>query len=178
MEDIDTDRLIMFAVLAACACAIWGSFRWVLEPLDRAAKNRRCPFQFGLADLLCLFVLVQLPIGIVHRVTQGCDFIAVVVLDITMGTVTTLLWWTGVMLLSRAGVYLVWRRCIVLAVVLPCMIIANILPFVALAPNHRLWLLALIPIVGLLYALGRFTRTIVASAQKESESQDKNAAKS
>jgi hypothetical protein len=41
-------------------------FRWALEPLDCAAKERQCALQFNLADILCLFVPVQLSLGIGH----------------------------------------------------------------------------------------------------------------
>ena len=50
----------------ASVAAAWACLNWVLGPLDRAAKNRQFPIQFGLADLLCLFVLIQLPVGILH----------------------------------------------------------------------------------------------------------------
>ena len=55
--------LVGLAMLAAMASAVWGCYRWVLGPLDRAAKSRQYPAQFSLADLLSLFVLAR----IIHK---------------------------------------------------------------------------------------------------------------
>ena len=58
--------------------ALWACGFWILRPLDRAAKNRRYAIQFSLADLLCLFVLVELPLGALHwaaetaKAASGC----------------------------------------------------------------------------------------------------------
>jgi hypothetical protein len=175
------EGLITIAILAAAGAVVWVSLSWVLGPLDCAAKVRRLPLQFGLADLLCLFVLVQLPIGFVHWIThitalQSLELAG----DIVASIVAVALWWNGWRMLSRAGIHTVWQRGVILAVVVPGVIIGPVsliaLPFVALVVKCNWLLFALIPIVAILYAIGRFTRAVVASAQEESESQGKNAA--
>ena len=51
---------IFFVVMVVAAIlSPWLAVNWVLGPLDRAAKNRRYPIQFTLADFLCLFVQIQ-----------------------------------------------------------------------------------------------------------------------
>jgi hypothetical protein len=139
--------------------------------MDRAAKNRRLPIQFGLADLLCLFVLVQLPVGIVHwvmrytRVQSGA-----LAADIMVSLMAALLWWNCTRMLSRAGVQTVWQRCVVLTVVLPGVIAGPVavivLPFAALDGSPGWAILAEMLVIAILYGLGRFTRAIVASAEK------------
>jgi hypothetical protein len=158
---------------------VWYCLNWALGPLDRAAKNRQFPIQFGLADLLCLFVLVQLPVGILHWATRDSAFPARAwVMDIVLGGIATVTWWTCVRTLSRAGIQVVWQRCVVLTVILPCSYVGSIsviaLPIVAtdlLAEQQSsvgsLLLLAEIAAAAILYGLGRFTRVIVASAKNE-----------
>ena len=56
----------IIAVMAVIIATAWALLNSALGALDRAAKNRQFPIQFGLADLLCLFVLIQLPVGVIH----------------------------------------------------------------------------------------------------------------
>jgi hypothetical protein len=177
------DGSIFFAALAGIVLAIWASLNWVLGPLNRAAENREFPIQFSLADLLCLFVLVQLPVGIVHWATRGEWERGMVSGDVFFGLLAGLLWWNVARLLSRAGVHTVWQRCVALTFVVPGIIVGPLVvvvfPFAAFCSvmDKRLgaaglWLLAEIPVVGILYGLGRFTRAIVAST-KETETEQK-----
>jgi hypothetical protein len=166
--------LIGSAILAGVGLTIWASLYWVIAPLNRAAKNRRLPIQFGLADLLCLFVLVQLPVGAVHWVML-CVHVrsGELTFEIMVGVMAALLWWNCTRMLSRAGVHTVWQRCVVLTVVLPGIITgpvaAIVLPLAALDRSDGWALLALVIVIAILYALGRFTRAIVAWAKEESQ---------
>ena len=163
---------------AICLAGI--PFWWVLIPLDRAAKMRRCPTQFNLADIFCLFVLVQLLLGAIYWETPtaevvGSDSVVVAILLCAM----TLAWWIVVHRLSRAGVRIVWQRCVVLVVALPAAIGGGIaligVPFAILDlfgdQHNRLTdaciLLASVLLTGVVYGIGRFTRAIVATAVKE-----------
>jgi hypothetical protein len=159
----------------------------VLGPLNRASKNRQHAVQFGLSDLLCLFVLVQLPLGImpwVIRLGQSQQRgpglfprnVMIIMMDVVLAIMTSLLWAACVQMLSKAGIDTVWRRCVVLAVVVPCTIAGAmavpgfvIAAFCSLMDRQLLtagWLLlALIPVVAILYGLGRFTRATVAAAK-------------
>jgi hypothetical protein len=184
------ETIIGIAFLVAIFLVPVRCVRWVLGPLDRAATSRRAPLQFGLADLFCLFVLVQLLLGGLAFATRGVTirkieiydefFLLYVqkmvpVLDVVVLLITTMTWWTYVRMLSRAGVHIVWHRCATLIVALPVALLGSIaiiaLPLVALAmfANHNpigfgvLLMEALL--VGVFYGLSRFTHAIVAGAQ-------------
>jgi hypothetical protein len=167
--------LVCLGTPVALGIAIWATLAWILGPLNRAAENRQYPIQYGLADLLSLFVLVQFPIGIVRWTTCHGDWVqsGEVAIDILIGIVAVLLWWNTARLLSRAGVHTVWRRCVVLILVVPSLIVG---PFAVFAPlisvmdrGNVLWLLADVPVVAILYLLGRFTRATVASTAVTSQ---------
>jgi hypothetical protein len=164
------------AVMAAIIIVPSACLNWVLGPLDRAAKNRWYPIQFGLADLLCLFVLIQLPVGLMHWTLHDMLGKGVVVLDVLLGVAATLVWWVCVRTLSRAGIHVVWQRCAVLTLVMPGtyastlaligLPIAVVALFVEHHPAIAGWLLlveVILPFV--LYGLGRCTRAVVAATK-------------
>ena len=92
--------VVFVAVVSAIAFAAWACLNWVLGPLDRAAKNRRYPIQFALADLLCLFVLIQLPVGLIHWAARDVPRGRLVIFDVVLGVVATVVWWFCVRTLS------------------------------------------------------------------------------
>ena len=162
----------VLVALAAAVISIWACCNWVLGPLNRAAQNRRYPIQYSLADLLCLFVLVQLPVGIVRwvfsiaRIESG-----EVICDVLIGIVATLLWWK-----LRPTVVAGGRSYRLATLRFPCLGCArpyrrpgSIFPLAVrgLDGKNVLYMLAAIPVVGIVYGLGRFTRAIVASAKEE-----------
>ena len=162
------------AVVVATAFALLNS---ALGQLDRAARNRQFPIQFGLADLLCLFVLIQLPIGFVHWALGDILRQAVVGVDVLLGVVVTAVWWKCVRTLSRAGIHVVWQRCFVLAISLPGSFVSSVglivLPLFAVyslvtqqyaAAEWLLIVEVILPFI--LFALGRFTNAIVAFSTK------------
>jgi hypothetical protein len=165
--------LVCLGVPVIFGLAVWASLSWVLGPLNRAAKDRHYPIQYSIADLLCLFVLVQLPIGIVHWVASSARMESgEVICDILIGTVAILLWWNCARLLSLAGVQSVWRRCVFLTAAVPSIIVGPIavvlLPIGALSERNLWLMLAGLFAAGVLYALGLFTRATVASAEEKS----------
>jgi hypothetical protein len=166
------------ATLVGGGAAVWASLNWVLGPLDRAAKNRQSPIQFGLADLLCLFILIQLPVGIVHWTLADVLREGIVVVDILIGIVAGLVWWVCWHTMSRAGIEVVWQRCVVLALVLPGGYVGSValmvLPIAVGAlllfqPDRSTiacWLLLVeVVLPAILYYFGRFTRAIVAASE-------------
>jgi hypothetical protein len=175
------DVIIGLSVLGFVVFTIGACLKWVIGPLDRAAKDRQYPVQYSLADLLCVFVLVQLVIGLSHWATcdsQQPTAIAILILDVVLAAVAAVVWWKFVRTLSRAGILIVWHRCVILVIILPAAVVGSIavmfLFFVALATIQSqniivgIWLLlAEIPVIGIQYAMGRFTRRIAASAEKE-----------
>ena len=155
----------------------------MLGPLDRAAKNRRYPIQFSLADFLCLFVQVHIvlagPTLLFRRMEEEVPAVA-----ISLATVAVVLfvWWTGVRTLSRAGVHGTVSRAITLTVAIPFGFAAAFaIPILALGiwvrlvysasemPDAALMGAVEIGLVALELALGFVTRRILAAANRQRE---------
>ena len=96
--------LIGFVVFGGAIIAAATMGAWVLRPLDRAAKNRRHPTQFTIADFFCLFLLIQLPMALVHALVPKSEPAAIWVLDGLGWFFFGAAWWAGVLRLSRAGI--------------------------------------------------------------------------
>ena len=109
--------------VTCAAASVFGAglaAKWVLGPLDSAAKNRRHPIQFSLADFLCLFVQVQLSLGAAAALFRGlADKGPVITLTVALILFVLLVWWTGVRTLSRAGVHDTRGRALTLVVGIP-----------------------------------------------------------
>jgi hypothetical protein len=152
--------------------------RWVLNPLEHAAEERNLRVQFTLADVFCLFVAMQLALGSLYWDSNN-NLYQKVLVTVLIFVAVGYAWWSFVRMLSRAGVRVVWHRCILMLVVLPVTAIGSLaVGFVPSAlvdlfmskPNilRDVCILAagtLLPRV--IYRLGYFTRAIVASATKE-----------
>lgn len=173
----------MYGLLLVARYALLVPLRWVLGPLDQAARNRQYPMQFGLADLLCLCLLVQIVVSIVHWSTSAQPRSAAIAFDVVLSATVAYFWWIGVRTLSRAGIQLVWHRCIFLTIVMPGAIVGAMtvfaLPVAVIASLLRLrlalatWLfLAEAFVIGILFVSSRLTRTIVAAAMLKREDQD------
>jgi hypothetical protein len=170
--------LVAVGGIALAVFVIWWSAVWVLGPLDQAAKNRWHPVQFSLADFLCLFILVDLPMGGIHCfVPQGDrEMGGVIAADVLVALLAALVWWTGVRTLSRAGIHGTWRRGFVLAVVIPAgyagSFIVGCLPFFIIglwngnSPLAMKLTVAEVATGGALYGLGHITHGVVASASR------------
>jgi hypothetical protein len=172
--------------VAAGVFVVWGSISWVLTPLERAAKHRLYAVQFTLADFLCLFVLVQLPLGVVHWAAHNsAQREAVLGLDLLAAGIAVVAWFACVQMLSAAGIHVVWQRSVALAVVMPITIFGNfaaiLMPVAAVAMltdgrfSAACWLLVAEVVLGcVFYGLGRFTRAIVAAVESPTEQQPTN----
>jgi hypothetical protein len=172
--------LVVLGGIALAVIVIWRSAVWVLGPLDQAARNRWHPVQFSLADFLCLFILVDLPMGGIHCCVPKGDGVmgGVIAADVVVAVLAALVWWTGVRTLSRAGIHGTWRRGFVLAVVIPVgyagSFIIGCLPFFIIglwldngnSPSAMKLTVAEIATGGALYGLGHITRAVVASASR------------
>ena len=167
----------------------WGAAQWALGPLDRAAKNRRYPIQFSLADFLCLFVQVELALAgpaMLFRASEETRrdtrqyFVLCVVCAVIMMLVL-LIWWTGVRTLSRAGVHGAIGRTAALTIVIPFgYAAAYAIPIVAFMiigsmtdgrpnglPQTSLLLLVEIALVVFVFVLGLLTRRILSTADRQ-----------
>jgi hypothetical protein len=164
--------------LIALAVSIWP-FRWVLGPVERAAKERGGSVQFNLADVLSLFVLIQLALGAVHWKPLEMRLGAMIVFDALLAGIVALIWWAYVRILSEAGIHVIWPRCVILVAALPIATAAGLatlfLPFAVLdlfrsrdVAWHDAGVLTGAIVLGTVaYGLGHVTRAIVASAAKE-----------
>jgi hypothetical protein len=170
--------LALIAVGISTALAAVGVW-WVFGPLYRAAEERDCCVQFTLADVLCLFVLMQLTLGVVHWTARDATIGDLIAADVVCFLCVAFAWWTCVRMLSRAGVRVVWQRCVILLVAISVTGIGGFalaaLPFAAISlfagQRDRLHdvsaIVGAILSAGVLYVLGCFTRGIVALAGKE-----------
>jgi hypothetical protein len=160
------------------------SLNWVLGPLDRAAKNRRYRVQFSLADFLCLFVEVQLALGVLALAFRGTDgkmtglavFLSIVIL-----AVVSLVWWTGVRTLSAGGIDGTFARALTLSIGIPIGFAGSIaIPAIAVAafasldssnqlPRIGFFLLLALVDALIIFALGHMTRHIVARSKRQQD---------
>jgi hypothetical protein len=171
--------LILFCVVMFAAFSVLSCFQWSLGPLYRAARHRRDTGQFTIADFLCLFVLVQIAVGIVHWIGGSSE--GAVAADVVVLAFVAMLWWSCVRTLNRAGIRPTWHRCVVLVAVMPTATIGSVYSIVlalmvvavlsemssATMTAFAWFLLGILPIAGAIYAAGRFTRKIVVSPQTE-----------
>ena len=105
------------------ALAVIGKF--VLGPLDAAARYRRRPTQFTMADFLALVFLFQLPVALLRLALPG-DLPQIKFLYFFVWTASSLMWGLSVQTLSRAGVETPWRRVVFLSAVLPVVYFGSI----------------------------------------------------
>jgi len=159
-------------LLGIAAIPIWFCQKWVLGPLDRAARGRRGPTQFFLADMFSLFVLVQVPLAMILGNARGLEAPSILALTVTAGVLVAgagSVWWFGVRTLSRAGIGVVWQRFIVVSAVIPVAFVGSLsvvfLPLFAMGLGNIWLILVEIIVICVLYGLGRFVRWIVATAE-------------
>lgn len=110
------------ALLAWLAMVLVASAWWTLTPLDRAARRRRHPRQFRLADFLCLMLLLQIYLAFGHPWLRTIPALRpghVWLFDALGGLACGLVWWYAVHNLSRAGVHGALGRSAFLLIVAP-----------------------------------------------------------
>jgi len=173
--------VLALSALAVVIGSIVAIARWILRPLDQAAKGRQAPAQFTLVDFLCLVFMAQLPTGLVQWMFHDSQYGGVAAIYVFAWIACGLLWWTAIRTLGRAGIHGTWRRAGFLALVLPTAVFGIIaflpLSFAVIAAafsgelpwrglRFGLALLAEGALLAALYACGRYTRWLVASAAK------------
>ena len=182
--------VILSLVLLVAAISAWLAINWVLGPLDRAAKNRRYPIQFTLADFLCLFVQIQLllawPAAFFQTMEDKSAFVGIAIGVVAL---TLLVWWTGVHTLSRAGIHNTLGRALTLTIGIPFGYAGSLaIPAIGLTtlamlfepvspwrhrpdyPMAALLFLAEAAIILAVVGLGFLTRRILASAGEPRQS--------
>lgn len=127
---------VMVAILLAMLFLIVAPIMWtvyrILRPIDRAARERNLPFRFSIGDFLCLFWVVQLPLGFLDRIAQGEPDQFYWVLLAAVWAVAPLAWVTVARALSKAGISMGKHRIIFLGIVLPT-VYYGLFPFIAMS---------------------------------------------
>ena len=123
---------LMLVTVVLGPLVVWSVARWIVQPVDLAAKNRRHPTQFTLVDFFCLFVLIQVPTALIHsiKVELGVHHQEIYLLDGYAWFACALIWWKCVGLMSRAGIQKPAHRVVLLVFVLPVAFAGALLPFV------------------------------------------------
>ncbi len=177
------ELLLVLLAFGFAWLSTWLSAKWVLGPLDRAAKNRNYPIQFSLSDVLCLFVQVQLALAgpaILLRATEEKAQVVGITIAIVAVALVLLVWWTGVRTLSRAGVHGTIGRITTLTVIIPFGYTFSLaIPAVAIMiaalfdgpqrelPRAEFLLLVELTMVLLVIGMGFVTRKILAAAERQ-----------
>lgn len=178
--------LVMTAVIGIAGGIAAGG--WILGPLAVPDKAVRNPTQFRMVDLLCLFVVLQIPLAWAATVATVPGFPGVWVVSGVLVAYFGMVWWVGVQKLSQARIQNPWHRGLFLVLVFPGTLFGTIL-FIVVAiadlgilvsdapngpPSIALVLTAIDTGLGLcLYAFGRFTRRMVATAVSDAVEQEK-----
>jgi hypothetical protein len=126
------DVAVVFFVFAGMLAAVHLLGRWVLGPIDRAANARRAPVRLSIADFLCLFVAVQLPLTIVVRMRSEDTEPYFWIFAILAWVVAPVIWISCAIALSRAAITKGSQRLIFMGLVLP-ITYYGLIPFVVFA---------------------------------------------
>lgn len=120
------DTVLILLTLAIIMAVISLDY-WILDPVLDAAKKRKHPTQFSLADCFGLLFMVQWPLGMIHWQSVDMARRAVWTLDLVAIIVTGVIWWAGIVVLSRAGVVNPWHRVFFVALVLPVALVSTVI---------------------------------------------------
>lgn len=107
--------------------------KWILGPIDRAAKLRQAPARVSIGDLLCLFVVVQLPLSLVSQLRGHQDTeVHFWILTVLAWVVAPIIWIACALALSRAGITSGKHRFAFMGLVLP-VVYYGLIPFMVLS---------------------------------------------
>ncbi len=153
--------------------------RWILGPIDQAARQRQAPVRFSIGDFLCLFLAVQIPLTAVYQLIDEEVRGAFWVFTIISWIVAPTIWYACARALSKAGVLNGRHRFIFLGVVMP-VVYYGLIPFVLLTvaavirlyvaestplDKYALWLVTVwLLLAGVFYLCGLLTRWMVRRA--------------
>lgn len=124
---MDVLAFFSFVGLTVTAVALVGW--WIVGPIDRAAKSRQAPVRFSLADFLCLFVAIQLPLAAIRAFVGDTEARFFWLLTIATWIVAPIIWLACARTLSKAGISSGRDRLVFMGLVLP-VVYYFIFPFV------------------------------------------------
>ncbi len=137
MEDIHAPPAIysLIAGLLMCVLAIIGPstfiVRWILAPIDQAAKFRKAPARFSIGDFFCLFLAIQIPLAVIYRFVVSDESQFYWLFTIATWIVGPVMWVTGARTLSKAGIEASGQRFVFLGLIMP-IVYYGLLPFTIL----------------------------------------------
>ena len=108
--------LVLIAIVVSVAANVAV---WILRPIDQASREVRAPLQFSLVDFLCLFLLVQLPMALIHGLLTDEEAGVRWTFDIYAWLAVAAFWSASVHVLSRAGIRNPRQRALFLAFIAP-----------------------------------------------------------
>ncbi|MGH7193911.1 MAG: hypothetical protein ACREJM_10310 [Candidatus Saccharimonadales bacterium] len=106
------------AIVASILLTLVAVGKLILSPLDAAARHRRRPTQFTLADFMALVFLFQLPVALMRLALPREASSNGIVYGFAWAA-SSFMWGLSVRTLSRAGIETPWRRVVFLSAVLP-----------------------------------------------------------
>ncbi len=122
----------MGVLAALLALVIAGlAYRWTMGPVNRLAAEKPKPrMRFSIADILCLFVQIQLVLPLLlliardrFREEPASSYIVFSLLTVVIMYAT---WWDPVRTLNRAGISSLWSRVFMLVVAAPVCLAGSI----------------------------------------------------
>jgi hypothetical protein len=149
--------------------------KWILGPIDAAARARQAPIRYSIADFLCLFVIIQIPLAAAFQFSDEEAREYYWLFTAVTWIAAPVIWVTATRALSKAGISGGVHRLIFMGVIIP-LAYYGLIPFVVM-PSIGLsqiikgtniltqhgWLVALWFVLGiLLYLSGRYTKWMVA----------------
>jgi hypothetical protein len=68
-----SELLFVALIIVALLAPIVIVGRWILGPIDRAARSREAPVRFSIGDFLCLFLAVQIPLAVIYQFVGAAE---------------------------------------------------------------------------------------------------------
>jgi hypothetical protein len=174
--------VIALLILAGLVTAIYGFGRWILGPIDRAAKGRRAAARVSIGDFLCLFVAIQIPFTLATRLRSEETESFFWFFAVLSWIVAPVIWISCAATLSRAGITSGKHRLAFMGLVLP-IVYYGLAPFVFLGimsasmiltgNGHEIWaywglMIAWVATGIALVCCGLYTNWLVRMLNRES----------
>jgi hypothetical protein len=123
--------LLGFGLFVGLIVAVYVGGRWILGPIDRAAKRRISAPRITISDCLCLFVAVQLPLAFIRRIRSDETEVHFWIFMVLSWIIAPVIWISCARALSRGGITGGVHRFLFMALVLP-IAYYGLVPFVLL----------------------------------------------
>jgi hypothetical protein len=137
---------VLLSIVFGLACLVVTIFvigRWIFSPIDRRGESRDAPLQFSISDILCLFVILQIPLIASHFLGTNSvieeEQRSFWMITIIAWVIAPIIWFTCARALSKADIRNGRHRLIFLGLILPFVYYA-LIPFLFLTGGSIGWL--------------------------------------